>query len=68
MDVQLQSPPPTYGLGRLHSKTAVGHGRIVLLLAAPKNGGITVGRLRTNWALDAYNPPGTVASLKAKRP
>jgi IS5 family transposase len=41
MDVQLQSPPPTHGLGRLYPKTAVGHGRVTLLLPPTKNGGIT---------------------------
>ncbi|MCK6407427.1 MAG: hypothetical protein L6Q60_15625, partial [Rhodocyclaceae bacterium] len=38
----LQSRTPQYGLGRYHPKAAAGHGRIALLLAAPKNGGITV--------------------------
>src|SRR5690606_24594798 len=42
VDVVLQSRTPKYGLGRHHPQTAVGHGRIALLLPhAVKNGGIT---------------------------
>lgn len=39
----LQSRAPQHGLGRHHPKAAAGHGRIALLLVAPKNGGITTG-------------------------
>ena len=39
---QLQSSPPTQGLGRIHPNTAVGHGRLTLLATSPKCGGITV--------------------------
>lgn len=45
----LQSRTPQYGLGRYHPKAAAGHGRIALLLAAPKNGGITGARLVREW-------------------
>lgn len=44
MDVVLQSRTPKYGIGRIHPKTAAGHGCIaLLLLGTVKNGGITVG-------------------------
>src|SRR5579859_396585 len=29
LDVDLQSRPPEHGLGRIYTKTAVGHGRLV---------------------------------------
>src|SRR5690606_3867454 len=42
VDVVLQSRMPKYGPGRHHPQTAVGHGRIaLLLLSTVKNGGIT---------------------------
>lgn len=43
VDVQLQSPPPTHGLGRVYPKTTAGHDRVTLLLTPAKNGGITDG-------------------------
>src|SRR5690606_7877121 len=43
MDVVLQSRTSKYGIGRIHPKTAAGHGCItLLLLSTVKNGGITV--------------------------
>lgn len=42
MDVALQPRAPEHGLGRIHPKTAAGHGCIaLLLLSTVKNGGIT---------------------------
>src|SRR5690606_34531965 len=42
MDVVLQSRTSKYGIGRIHPKTAAGHGCIaLLLLSTVKNGGIT---------------------------
>src|SRR5690606_11798649 len=47
MDVVLQSRTSKYGIGRIHPKTAAGHGCIaLLLLSTVKNGGITVGIYR----------------------
>ena len=37
----LQSRTPEHGLGRYHPQSAAGHGRLTLLQAAVKNGGIT---------------------------
>src|SRR5690606_596865 len=43
MDVVLQSRTSKYGIGRIHPKTAAGHGCIaLLLLSTVKNGGITL--------------------------
>src|SRR5690606_23317967 len=53
MDVVLQSRTSKYGIGRIHPKTAAGHGRIaLLLLSTVKNGGITVPLL---WARAAHS-------------
>ena len=41
MGVALQSRTSKYGIGRLYTEKAVGHGRIALLLTPVKNGGIT---------------------------
>jgi hypothetical protein len=44
VDVEIQSRPPQYGLGRHHPKAATGHGCItVLLLTSVEIGGITAG-------------------------
>ena len=48
MDVALQSRTPEHGLGRQHPQSAAGHGRVTLLQASVKNGGITVG-FRAGW-------------------
>jgi hypothetical protein len=42
MDVALQSRTSKHGLGRNNTNTAVGYGRLTLLLADAKNGGITL--------------------------
>jgi hypothetical protein len=43
VDVEIQSRPPQYGLGRHHPKAATGHGCItVLLLTSVEIGGITL--------------------------
>ncbi|WP_296970659.1 hypothetical protein, partial [Polynucleobacter sp.] len=39
--VRLQSQSPEHGLGRFHTKAAVGHGRLTLLLIPLKKGRIT---------------------------
>src|SRR5690554_6556803 len=45
MDVVLQSRTSKYGIGRIHPKTAAGHGCIaLLLLSTVKNGGITLAQ------------------------
>lgn len=48
VDVEIQSRPPEYGLGRHHPQAATGHGCItVLLLASVQNGGITIKERRS---------------------
>src|SRR5690606_33938256 len=56
MDVVLQSRTPKYGIGRIHPKTAAGHGRIaLLLLSTVKNGGITGVLLHHfDWSYDDW--------------
>jgi hypothetical protein len=43
MELVLQSRTPKHGPGRHHPETAVGCGRVGLLLTTTENGGITPG-------------------------